>query len=80
MEMGRSELLNSISLKAVPKHPPFEVRYSGTDLFPGKDAATLSSPCEWLQVAKTFSEKNEGSFLYLFFFPLNKEQSFFLPS
>lgn len=46
MEMGRSELLNSISLKAVPKHPPFEVCYSGMDLFPGKDAITLSSPYE----------------------------------
>lgn len=60
--MGRPELLNSIFLKAVPKHPPFEICYFKMDLFPSKNAITLSSPCERLQVVKTFSEKNEGFF------------------
>lgn len=44
--MGRSELLNNIFLKAVLKHPPFEVCYFKMDLFPSKNAVSLSSPCE----------------------------------
>lgn len=44
--MGRSELLNNIFLKAVLKHPPFEVCYFKMDLFSSKNAVSLSSPCE----------------------------------